>query len=752
MQRVPDHDDNLDARFVTAGPLRVEMSAAGVVRLGWDEPDWLGPGRLLTPDDATTTRVSGSGDALVVEAGWITGRIHAFGDEPVVTLSLAARRARQGFATGTFATPSVAWHFDPMARVERDAPEDLRGFGHQYTEFALPVFSDAALSRWRLLPFRPAVVMPMGLAAPDGRTILLAPLDAFHEQVIAVPSGKDDADSGLRIGWHGDVDDVGEGFATELAIIAGDGMRDCYARWARILRERSGVDGPRRDSDILGTRLSYWTDNGSAYWYRTEPGLDPASTIVAAVDDLEARGLPIGAVQLDSWWYPHEELRPFDTDEWVVPPSGMVVWEPRADVLPDGVNALRERLGRRPLVTHCRHLSSQSPYREEFAMWVDADRAHPQTSELYERLLDQAVSWGVAVFEHDWLIECFLGVRGLRGPGRAAAWQEGMDAALGARNLTAQWCMASPADFAQVSRLRHVTSIRTSGDHGYLVGPEVLWAWFLHNNVMARALGLWPYKDVFHASPESETRDVEALLAVMSAGPVGIGDRIGVADVDLVRRTCRADGVLVRPDVPIAATDRAAFDAPVWTGAPLVASAHSQHSAGRWGYVLACNVGMDKQPLAAHVSLSDVGDDLPGTDSIALYDWRSGTVDVVARNGGFDVELESAGWDYRIAAPIIADGFAVIGDPALYACAGDRRVADVAIDERGDGVVVTLVGVDERALLVGWSRTPVEARSWSPATGTSEITTAYEPDTGRWELVVDVGPSGWTKVRIRPRI
>src|SRR4029079_11695287 len=191
------------------------------------------------------------------------------------------------------------------------------------------------------------------------------------------------------------------------------------------------------------------------------------STVVAAVDDLEARGLPVGAVQLDSWWYPHEVLRPFDTDEWVVPPSGMVRWEARDDVLPDGVNALRERLGRRPLVTHCRHLSSQSPYLDDFAMWVDADRAHPQTSELYERLLDQAVGWGVEVFEHDWLIECFLGVRGLRGPGRAAAWQEGMDKALGARDLHAQCCMAPPADFAQTSRLHHVTSIRTSGDHGY---------------------------------------------------------------------------------------------------------------------------------------------------------------------------------------------------------------------------------------------------------------------------------------------
>jgi hypothetical protein len=427
-----------------------------------------------------------------------------------------------------------------------------------------------------------------------------------------------------------------------------------------------------------------------------------------------------------------------------------VRWEPRADVLPDGVAALRERLGRRPLVTHCRHVSSQSPYVDELAMWVDADRAHPKESELYERLLDQAVAWGVEVFEHDWLIECFLGVRQLRAvPGRAAAWQEGIDAGLGARDLHAQWCMASPADFAAVSRLRNVTSIRTSGDHGYLVGPEVLWAWFLHTNVMARALGLWPYKDVFHSAPGTETREVEALLAALSAGPVGIGDRIGEADVDLIRRTCRADGVLVRPDVPIAAIDRAAFAAPVWSGEVLVGSAHTQHSAGRWGYVIACHVAAEPPMLAARVELTSVGEDLPGSDEVAVFDWRNGGIEVLPADGPYDVALEHAGWDYRVIAPVLPGGIAVIGDPTLYACAGDTRIADVVADAADHGVTVTVLGADERVRIVGYSQRPVSARTWSPAAGYADIASVYDGSTRAWELVVDVGGAGWIKVQIR---
>ena len=308
--------------------------------------------------------------------------------------------------------------------------------------------------------------------------------------------------------------------------------------------------------------------------------------------------------------------------------------------------------------------------------------------------------------------------------------------------------MASPADFAQATRLRHVTSIRTSGDHGYLVGPELLWAWFLHTNVMARALGLWPYKDVFHSARSSETREVEALLAALSAGPVGVGDRIGEADVELIRRTCRADGVLVRPDVPVCAIDRAAFSAPVWSGEPLVGATHTQHSVGRWGYVASLNVAIDKQPHEARVALSDLGEDRPQTDSVAVFDWRKRRVEAMPADGTYDIELEPAGWDYRVLAPILPGGVAVIGDPDLYACAGDARVADVAIDPDGS-IVVTMLGADERVHLVGWSQSAISASAWAPAAGTVQVASTYDTETGIWDLAVEIGASGWTKVHIR---
>lgn len=623
--------------------------------------DWFGPARSAVPDGVAAETDERDG---------------------VPVLRLRAERDLDGLASGDFARPSAAWRFAPD---ERELPGAI-AFGFQGCEFALPTFSDAEMARWFLLPHRPAVVMPLWLTIPDGSTVLLGPLDHFHEQIISVADG-------LAWGWHGDLERVQAGFATELAVVAGDGPRACLETWAAMLGRRPR---PRsRYADVSLRRPTYWTDNGAAYWYRTEPGHDVAGTLEATVADLRQRGVPVGAVQLDSWFYPHETLRPFDTDDWVVPPTGMMRWEPRDDILPAGIGDLRGRLGDPPLITHCRHLSSSSPYLDEFPCWVDGDRAHPQTPALYERLLDQAVAWGVEVFEHDWLVECFLGVRGLREePGRARAWQEGIDAAAARRGITLQWCMATPADFCVAAGLDQVTSIRTSGDHGYIATPEMLWAWFLYTNALARALGLTPFKDVFFSS--GEHAEVEALLSVLSTGPVGVGDALGKADPVVVARTCRADGVLVKPDLPIAAVDRAFLHHAVARPEPLVAETTSTHHAGTWRYVLTINAFPGSDPLTTRVALTDVGEAGP----VVAFDWRTGNAETLEPGDGWDVTLPTAGWDYRVLAPVLASGIAVIGDVELFATAGDMRIA--AVEPTDTGARVTVLGAGERVELTVW--------------------------------------------------
>ena len=730
-------------QLTAADGLHVDVAADGAVRIGLDGEDWLGPGRpSLPPVIGEPIKVSdrlGAAQSVTVVDGDVRCSVRAYVERALLVFRCEARTDLTDIATGAFDQPSVAWpSFSPTERAEHETPNGLRALVFQHCEFALPSNAGPSLDGWFLLPHRPPTGWPLVLNRADGRTILIAPLDAFHEQIIGLNGGT------LRCGWHGDLESVPAGFTTHLAVLAADGPRAALDAWGRMLLEAAGTVRPGRWPDAVGSRPSYWTDNGSAYWYKTEPEHDAAGSIVSAVDELRAKGVPIGAVQLDSWFYPHAELRPFDTEEWVVPPSALIEWDVRPDVLPDGIAALRKRLHGLPLIAHIRHLSASAPITADAPTWIDGDYAAPSTPEAYERWLDQCVTWGVETFEHDWLVEVFFGVRQMRSePGRATEWQEGIDNAARDRGITLQWCMGTPADLAETTTLTQVTSVRTSGDHGYIASAGQLWAWFCTTNALARSLELMPFKDVFRADPDvaGQNGEPEALLAALSTGPVGVGDRVGRMDAALALRTCRADGLLVKPHTAVAATDESLLSGPAFTSTLLVAECQSLHPAGRWTYAVAMHANPSDEPISGEIRLASLrrpgngeaiqtGPERSGGDVVA-WDWRNGTASRLGREATIPVSLDREGWVFHILAPVLGSGLAVIGDVAKFVTAGDARME---ITETPTGVRLVVKGAGEAVTVTGWAET-------APTSPDADV--LHDPSTGVWTLVVEVPSRGW---------
>jgi hypothetical protein len=732
-------------RIEAANGLTARIGADGAVRIEWGEGDWFGPGRLLVNRSVGSIDADvqidamaddlGSAQVALVHRSDVRASIRAYRDVPMLVFRLEATTDLDGIATGTFAEPAMGWPvFTPSEREPNGVDPAVRALAFQCCEFGFPTGADARLDRFFVLPHRPPTGWPLVLTAPDGRTLMVAPLDCFHDQTIGLNGGT------VRCGWNGDIDTVPLGFATELAVFAGADVRSCIDAWGALLLRRAGTVRPGRWPDALGSRPSYWTDNGAAYWYRTEPGLDPAGSVVAAVDELLTDGVPIGSVQLDSWWYPHADLRPFDTDEWVVPPSAMIAWEPRPDVLPDGLAALRDRLHSLPLVTHIRHLSSAAPIAGEVPVYVDGPYAAPATPEGYERWLDQCVAWGIETFEHDWLVEVFFGVRPLRAvPGRARAWQEGIDCAARERGITLQWCMGTPADMAQTITLTQVTSVRTSGDHGYIATPGQLWAWFCTTNTLARALGLMPFKDVFRADPEvvGDHGEPEALLSALSTGPVGLGDRVGRFDASLAMRTCRADGILIKPHVPVAATSRSMMVSAGSRPVLMVAECWSDHPAGRWAYVMTMRCSPGEGATSGQVRLADLGDSAP-TGDVVVWDWRTRSAARMPADGQWDCALAAEEWTFHVVAPVLSCGMAVIGDASKFVSGGDARIV---VTEIGGGVRLVVKGADEQVTITGW---------FAAAPTRVDGDVQHDAATGVWTTKVDVPSRGWTTVEVKP--
>ena len=562
-------------------------------------------------------------------------------------VTMRATTAQHGIATGSFATPSAS------IGVHLDGATDHLGYA--FTQFALPVVAGAALD----FDFNPAPnlhsprAMGMLLSRVGERYVWLAPLDHPHEQVIAV------VDGALRWGWHGDLDDVPDGFATTLGVFEGDSPGEVLDAWGRAMR------GPRRRraANPITSHLSYWTDNGAAYWYRTEAGRTIGASVAEAVEALVADGVPVHGVELDSWCYVHEVPRPIAEIGYPeeVPPSGLMVWEPRPDAFDpppagrDPIEAFADRLGRPPLVIHARHVSPRSPYLAEGEWWVDALAAQPQDPSFFRRWFDDARRWGVCAIEQDWMLLYWFGVRAMRAaPGRTADWQRGLDALAAESGVGLIWCMATPADLVLAAALDHVVAVRTSDDYRFTTDPALLWTWYLTVNRVAGALGLAAFKDCFFsrrppgdadAIDGDEHAELEALLACMSAGVVGIGDRIGCTDRDVVLRTCDDDGRIRHVDRPLALTDECLFGAPARGERLAWATTTATTSAGTWTYVLAVNTSTDRRTITDVLAL-------PAPSEV--YDWRRREVATVgsistelAPRGLGAVGVRPAGWSGR---------------------------------------------------------------------------------------------------------
>lgn len=620
-------------------------------------------------------------------------------------LRLTATRDLSGLATGIFAAPAwtVSFSLADIGGV-RAPVGDARFAGFSFAQFALPVRgADGTEPDWNPAPNvnSPPVVLPLTIWT-GSVAILLAPLDSWHEQAITV--GTDD--TGATIfgwGWHGDLDAVPEGFTTTLGVYEGPSITGLFERWADDLgRGDAAPAGPEPERWPLLSHLSYWTDNGAAYWYRTEPGLDLGATIEAKLAELDDLGVVIGSVELDSWFYPHETSRPVTEVGYPedVPPTGMMEWTARPDVLPDGVEGLADRLGRPPLTLHARHITTSSPYVDEDpdGWWVEFV-AHPKDPTFFRRWLDDAVRWGATCVEQDWMLLTFWGVQALRAaPGRLVEWQRTLDDEARARDLSLLWCMATPGDYLASAELDQVIALRTCDDYRFAEDPALLWRWYLTVNRLAVALGKPAFKDCFFTMSDPGPTEIdgdphaeaESLLAALSAGPVGIGDRIGRTDPTIVARLCRPDGVLVKPDRPLALTDRSWF-ATAADPEPTFAETAS----GPWRYVVALHAADTADPVTGS---------LPLGEEMLVYDWRR---EVASIADEVAVSLDRREWSLFVCCPLGAgaDGRrrATIGDPSRYATMGRTRVRVT-----GDGAAELIVAPGEA---------PAPVRSWIEGEG-----------------------------------
>jgi hypothetical protein len=236
---------------------------------------------------------------------------------------------------------------------------------------------------------------PLILIADDLETIVFSPMNHFFVSLIEFKDGR------IQYGIEGEVAEIPAGMTHRFLMVRGQGVNATVEAWGKRMREDHSRQATDRYADTGLSYLGYWTDNGAAYYYRTHEELNEEDTLFAVKQYAQDHGIPYGYFQLDSWWYYKTSSGgPLDA----LTGAGLVRWEPVTEMFPDGLVDFQQRFGL-PFVAHNRWFAQENDYRGEFS-FVDGDdgMALPLERGVFDRFMEDAVSWGVFTYEQDWLV------------------------------------------------------------------------------------------------------------------------------------------------------------------------------------------------------------------------------------------------------------------------------------------------------------------------------------------------------------
>ena len=624
-------------------------------------------------------------------------------------------------------------------------------------------------------------------------TLLLAPLDHVKH---AGMFRNDSALSAWELGIYSEVPSLPAGLIHRTLLMAGRGVTATVAAYGELARrlgraeqeasssaasvkQKTTVKDPPTSAaswDVVVNRVGYWTDNGAFYYgdayshnlsaMAAKAGKANMEEVVVAVQQsLDAAGVPIGYWQWDDWWYPGKPVYVWCVSNW-----SMV-----KDQFPSGLAGVRAKLSSSAkhnmsmlyyMPYWCQGADTQynvscSPWSGHFLTqaecgwdceftFIHASRSEAFHVALFEEYTNNGL--GLTNYEQDFMVTNFLKSRLYRTDlDEYVGWASGLNAAAKKVGVALQFCMAMPSDIMMVAKhsLEMVTNARASND--YAEGDNLIRV--PQSGLLMWALGVRPSKDNFwshnvsdspyqHAGVNNPANpgsncELNAMVATLSTGPVGISDKIGATNKTIVMATCDSEGRILQPSKPLTPSDRSyaqsweslyGGNAQLWTthadvaampargGASAVVSAPTQLL--RSWITLAVNVDaplmlaplVDLYPAPSsdtvliHRNWNAAGSCIDGADAVAsgciLPPNAAVAMQSTAHNG-----TGSPATDFHytfIVTHVVSDTFVLLGELSKYVPISPRRFVGVEDGGRkvtlrgGASEIVKVFAIEQR--------------------------------------------------------
>ena len=370
----------------------------------------------------------------------------------------------------------------------------------------------------------------------EERTLVMSPLDHYlisPLRLLETPVGP-----AVARGLHGLVDSIPAGASTRTVIALGTGLAPTVLKWGGLLARAAGQDPKKPKDSLLTGSLGFWNCYGGYYAQLFRP--TNGDTLEQLSDYFREGDLPVRYWGLDLWYR-------YDTVGFARS------YLPDAGKYPLGLRRVFEST-QIPYLLHMSSFDRANEYQDSHDMEVGEGSAFPRGPELYRDLARQFKDLGAAGVWHDFLRTLLQNCRSLRERlGAADRWFEGLATAMAGEDLDVMLCMPTMGHYLAAAAYTNVVAVRTSTDYvnhqdgqlELLSGMNEYRRRFspqrnLRQNQMlafvAGALGLAPSYDVFisnqdhpegFANPHAQR---DALTRALSAGVVGVGDKLGCLD------------------------------------------------------------------------------------------------------------------------------------------------------------------------------------------------------------------------------
>lgn len=374
---------------------------------------------------------------------------------------------------------------------------------------------------------------------------------------------------------------------------------------------------------------------------------------------------------------------------------GITSWVPKPDEFPSGFT---DWLGA-PLSLYAPMYAADSDWADQYKWKTQGKKsAIPLDPKFYLDLFRNGTAIGMQMFEQDFLCTYNADTNLTNSDVTSGSvWMAGMDAAAQSAKVSLQWCMMNPCHALQSTLVKAMTNGRATGDN--CRGSSNNIASMGQNGLFYYAVGFFPSRDnVWTTNAETEQTGcnrfcsepnalADNAVAVLSGGPYGPSDAIGMTNKSVVMRAVRTDGVLIRAAWPLSSLD-VVFTRPRESGqdTPLVWAAHDDYDGvGRWSYIVGINLD-ENFPLTPS--------ELQGAAPAASVAWPvtlgPAPSSVLRFNDDDPLDVPAApaqqhgpGSTLWGVAPVLPSGLAILGDMGKWATMSTRRFQNLKLTDSG---------------------------------------------------------------------